>query len=66
MKFYIEFNLENSAFQQSEFQGRQEKIRILKNVADRLEMGDISGRIRDINGNTVGCFGIKKGEADES
>jgi hypothetical protein len=60
MEFYIQFRTENAAFKEDEFSERAEKARIIKEVAERIELGDISGRIRDINGNNVGCFGLRE------
>lgn len=31
--------------------------RILRDVAERIEAGEIEGQIRDINGNKVGSYG---------
>jgi len=61
MEFYIQFRTENEAFKENgEFSERAEKVRIIKEVAERIEQGDISGRIIDVNGNYIGCFGVRK------
>lgn len=38
--------------------GSTELSRILRLVADRIERGETSGNVKDINGNTVGTFEI--------
>ena len=35
-----------------------ELVRILKDVAERVVRGAVDGKLRDINGNTVGDFEI--------
>lgn len=47
----------NAAFHDEEGEpSGHEAARILRELADRLEAGDTSGKVRDINGNTVGSF----------
>lgn len=57
MKFQLEFDADNAAFAGNDWQ--PETVRILTEVARRVEMGDNSGTIRDSNGNTVGRFEFK-------
>lgn len=52
MKFVVEINTDNSAFEN----GHNEISRILREVADKVEQGHPQGPTRDINGNTVGYF----------
>ena len=64
MTFKVEFETNNDAFvDNGSDQGRYEISRILKLIADKIEFGDISGNIRDINGNTIGTF--EGGKPDE-
>ena len=60
MKFYMEIKCNNAAFGSSMGEPEDEIARILRDLALRLEDGDISGRLRDINGNTVGSFGYTR------
>lgn len=57
MTFELQFDADNAAFAGNDWQ--PETVRILTEVARRIEMGDNSGTIRDINGNTVGKFAFK-------
>lgn len=52
-KFKLEITCENDAFVEDR---GEEVARILKKVLEGLEWGSGSGRLRDINGNTVGKF----------
>lgn len=40
--------------------GSTELSRVIRVVADKVESGETSGNIKDINGNTVGTFEITK------
>jgi len=51
--FKLKIIMENDAFVENE---NQELSRILMRLTTRLEEGEISGNLRDINGNTVGRF----------
>lgn len=53
MKFKMEIDCDNDAFHND---AHAEVQRIILSVADRLEAGQTSGNLRDINGNTVGSF----------
>ena len=57
MNARITINMDNAAFE--DFLG-SELARILRDLADRIEDGDLADRIvlRDYNGNTVGQFEI--------
>jgi hypothetical protein len=55
MKFKIEFDTDNAAF---DGQWAPETARILRNIADKIENGKASGKVLDENGNTVGQFGF--------
>ena len=50
----IKFNTENAAFDY----GRQEIARILREIADSVEIGRQSAFIIDINGNKVGRWSL--------
>jgi hypothetical protein len=47
----MKFKTGNAAF---EDYAEQEVSRILKEIADKVENGSTDGKIRDINGNTIG------------
>ena len=49
--FKMEFKTGNAAF---EDYAEQEISRILKEIADKVENGSTGGKVRDINGNTIG------------
>lgn len=51
--FRLEIETSNDAFQGDP---QVELARIITGVASRLAMGDLSGTVRDVNGNTVGQF----------
>jgi hypothetical protein len=51
--FVVEFETENAAFAKDK---GFEVARILKLVAAKVEAGDLTGSILDLNGNTVGTF----------
>lgn len=64
--FSLSFRTDNAAFcapddsKFPEIDGRAatatEVARILREVAKRLERGELEGAARDLNGNTVGAF----------
>jgi len=51
--FRLDIAVENSAFEPVP---GPEVARILRAVADRVERGEESGKLNDINGNKVGYF----------
>ena len=51
--FKMKFQTENAAFEND-----QEVVRILKEVAEKIKNGASGGKIRDINGNTVGSWEV--------
>lgn len=53
----LSFKTDNAAFDGS--QGRAEVARILRDVAEKIEMGASAGDCRDENGNRVGLFTLK-------
>lgn len=55
MAFTLTMATENAAF---EDMPEYEVARILRKVADQIEDGDTTGRVRDINGNTVGAYDL--------
>lgn len=60
MKFTLSFSTDNDAFYNDE---DGEIARILRDLADRVEGGDIAAQhrnVRDINGNVVGTYVLKE------
>lgn len=51
--FKIEISTDNAAFQDDP---GAEVARILREVAERVEAGELSRTVRDYNGNGVGSF----------
>ena len=49
--FELKFKTNNAAF---EDYAEQEVSRILKEIANKIENGLTGGKVRDINGNTIG------------
>ena len=59
MKFKCEINMDNAAFENIPEVVLSD---MLKELAERIERGgsgSLEGKIRDINGNTVGSFDIE-------
>lgn len=57
-KFYVMFRISSAAFYPRQY---KEIARILRDIADRVENEEItSGTIRDVNGNKVGIYTIKR------
>jgi len=56
--FKIEFETDNAAFQDGD--GPAEVARILQILAVKVEDGQTSGTVRDINGNTVGSWSYER------
>ena len=60
MNFFIEFNMENAAFEDGN--AGEEVARILKKIADKVKNdsfsddGDVN-KIYDVNGNHIGSYG---------
>lgn len=54
--FGLTLRTANAAFHPEFGDGSDEVARILRDVADRVEAGDRTGVVRDINGNPVGTF----------
>ncbi len=55
MELEIIFSLDNAAFEDYPM---DEAARILRDIAQKLEGGQNAGNIRDINGNTIGQYGV--------
>lgn len=55
MEFNIDINMDNAAF---EYAPGVEIARILHKVGEQLEAGYVEGKIRDVNGNSVGRFEV--------
>jgi hypothetical protein len=55
--FHLEFDIENEEFVHSK---RTAIARILRKVANKIESEDVerSNKIMDVNGNSIGTFGI--------
>jgi hypothetical protein len=52
--FDVQVSLGNAAMDSHE-----DVARALREVADKVESGDYSGRVRDDNGNSVGAFSFR-------
>ena len=52
-RFKVNVKMNNAAFKDEPM---TEVCRILRDIASRIEAGEIDGSIRDINGNRVGFF----------
>ena len=59
MMFEMSFKTDNAAFDE----WLQEIPRILRDVADHTERGEVGGNIIDVNGNTVGLWSLDTFEA---
>jgi hypothetical protein len=55
MRFFAEINSSNAAFTDDP---HSELARILRELADKIERGDDGGKLRDVNGNSVGEYGV--------
>lgn len=55
MRITIDMETDNAAFEE----GFQEKKRILRSIANRVAEGELDGRERDVNGNTVARFEVE-------
>ena len=53
MKFILEINCDNVAFERSP---EVEVSYILDNISKRVEDGEVEGNVKDTNGDTVGKF----------
>ncbi len=49
----LSFRTDNAAFEDG---AATESARILREIAKRIEGGDLAGPVRDLNGNTVGAY----------
>ena len=56
INFKVIMNLDNAAFQDRNTE--METARILREIADKIENGDDSLKIYDINGNSIGSWGF--------
>ena len=59
MKLTLEISMENAAFDDSPL---AEAARILREAAGMLDTGADNGKLRDVNGNTVGFFEVDRSE----
>jgi hypothetical protein len=62
VEFTLNIDCDNAAFGD---EPENEIIRLLNEVAERLGRGFYSGKVRDVNGNTVGDFDLEVDEEDE-
>ena len=62
MRFSLTFSMDNSAFDVGGDNNADEVVRILHTVADQIDaegaLGNPFGRVRDLNGNTIGRWGV--------
>ena len=56
--FKLEFKTDNSAFSDGNME--YEIKRILVAIGNRVDCGNTSGSIRDINGNTIGTYELEE------
>lgn len=49
----ITFETSNAAFEEDK---RGECARIIRAIADKLEAGEYTGNVRDVNGNKIGTW----------
>lgn len=61
-KFSIEFECDNAAFEEDP---AQEVSRILTRTASHVLNGHTEGRVKDINGNTIGRWSLELDDDDE-
>lgn len=61
--FKLQIDTGNAAFDDGSL--KLEVARILRDVADRLEVGAYVNKLRDINGNTVGSVELIIDEEEE-
>jgi len=61
MRFSLVFSMDNSAFDGGD-NSADEVVRILHTVADQIDwegaLGNPFGRVRDLNGNTIGRWEV--------
>lgn len=56
MSFTLTFTTDNAAFDEGQYPG--EVASILRQVAQEVKDGKASGRIHDVNGNSIGTYGV--------
>lgn len=59
MKFSLEINMDNDAFQDSH-NGTNELVRVLEQISHQVFIGSTGAKIRDSNGNSIGQWEINK------
>lgn len=57
MNFTLSFTMDNAAF---EDEPATESARILRDIAEKVEAGHGGGKIRDINGNSIGTWSVEE------
>jgi hypothetical protein len=60
--FTLTFNTDNDAFADGDC--AREIARICRTIGDRIARGDTTGKVRDVNGNTIGAYAYHDGEYD--
>lgn len=55
-KFTLEFSMENDAFGKATWEACDEAARILRKIAEKLENRLWTGKIFDINGQSIGKY----------
>lgn len=63
-QFQMAFDLGNDAFAGAPLDRTNEIARILRDTADRIEVGQEDGTVMDINGNHVGNWGFDQIDPD--
>lgn len=57
MRFNLDFDMDNAAFEGDAAEG--EVARILRNIAEKIEIAGLTeGAVYDINGNRVGAYEV--------
>ncbi len=64
--FTMTFETSNDAFGEDTRTEATEAARIARDIADRLDDGQMSGRVRDVNGNQIGRFKLDSESAAQA
>lgn len=64
--FQMRFDLDNAEFDGAPLDRAAGISRLLRETADKVDMGDESGDLFDINGNKVGAWGFDQIDPDSS
>lgn len=63
-QFQMSFDLGNAAFDGAPLDRSNEISRLLRETADKVDMGETDGTLADINGNSVGHWGFDQIDPD--